>query len=257
MAGLIALTFDTDHMSESRMDAFLKAFSWPGRAVIFCTQRYACTSEADHELAPHPYLPEGGDWDGELKLKREMFPNAVGWRSHSCVYSQMLALRLAREGFLYASTDEAWGHIGLVPSPSCWGLIQMPIYYMDTCDISRTLFWPTANHQPFDVALIDRALSLDGLFVLDFHPVHLMLNTPDVEYYLTRRQAFIDGAPLGELVHPGRGIATFFNELCSAMRAQGGVSTALGSLARQHRSTDLLSSLPPQRASVDARVHKE
>ncbi len=35
----------------------------------------------------------------------------------------------------------------------------------------------------------------------------------------------------------------------------GGGSPALGALARQ--PTDLLSSLPPQRASVDPRVHKE
>ncbi len=232
MAGVIALTFDTDHMTEAAMEIFLRTFDWPGRAVMFCTQRYAGLSEADHELAPHPYLPEGGGWDRELKSKREMFPNAVGWRSHSCVYSQMLAVRLVREGFLYASTDEAWGATGLMPLYSSWGMLQMPIYYMDTFDISRRIFWPGRDHRAFDAEMLDRALSSDGLFVFDFHPVHLMLNTPDVDYYMSRRQAFIEGTSHRELVHRGRGVATFFNELCSAMRAGRRFSTALGSLAR-------------------------
>jgi len=254
VAGLIALTFDTDHMSEARMEVFLRTCDWPGRAVMFCTQRYACLSEADHELAPHPYLPEGGDWDRELTSKRDLFPNAVGWRSHSCVYSHLIAARLARDGYLYASVDEAWGHIGLAPSPGSWGVLQMPIYFMDTLDISRSLFWPSSNHRPFDTELIDRALNSDGLFVFDFHPVHLMLNTPDVEYYMRRRQAFVDGTPLRELVHPGRGIATFFNELCSALRARGEVSTALGSLAQRHQPIGPRASLPPARIYVSPKA---
>lgn len=230
MTGTISLTFDTDHMSEARMETFLRTFDRPGRGVMSCTQSYNSVDEVAHELAPHPYLPEGADWDRELNSKREMFPNAVGWRSHGCVYSQTLAVRLAREDYLYASANEALGSVGLTPLYGSWGMLQTPIYYMDSCDGSRSVFWPKSNHRPFDAALIDRALEADGLFIFDFHPVHLLLNSPDPHYYLTRRLAFVEGAPLRDLVYPGRGVATFFNELRSAMRAERRVSTALNSV---------------------------
>ena len=230
--GIIALTFDTDHMSESRMEEFLGAFQWPGRAVMFCTHRYDCLSPAAHELAPHPFLPEGGDWNTELAAAREAFPAAFGWRSHSCVYSQMLGVRAARDGYLYVSTNEAYGLDGLQPMMESWGVIQMPIYYMDNCDFSRPLFWAGGGHRAFDRVLIERALQKEGLFVFDFHPVHLMLNTPDVDFYMARRQAFLDGAPLRDLAYPGRGTATFFRELCAALTAAGRASQALGDIAR-------------------------
>ena len=160
---------------------------------------------------------------------RARFPHAVGWRSHSCVYSHLLAERIARDGYLYASTHEDMGRTGLAPYPETWGIWQMPIYYMDNLDMFRSRYWPSLDRPPFSPELLDAPLSADGIYVFDFHPVHLLLNTPDPEWYFERRAAFVAGAPLVTLRHEGPGTRDFYDALCTRMSAAGVESVTMAS----------------------------
>jgi hypothetical protein len=44
-----------------------------------------------------------------------------------------------------------------------------------------------------------------------------MLNSPDADYYLSKRDKFRGGDPIGELRFPGYGTASFFNQLCEGI----------------------------------------
>jgi Polysaccharide deacetylase len=217
---VICLSFDTDHLDEPRMREFVDTVRVPGAGTFFCTQRYEALS-APHEICPHPYLPEGADWDFELEAKRADFPEARGWRAHSCVYSHLLAQRIAADGYAYASAFDQFGRGGIEPSREAWGVWHLPIYYMDNLDFSLPRFWPGAAHRAFDPALIETVLADDGIYVFDFHPVHLLLNSTSAESYFERRGAFVAGAPLEDLRCTGYGARSFYDDLCTAMGGAG------------------------------------
>jgi len=219
-------------MDESRMAEFLSVTRFAGRGTFFCTQRYDCLLGAGHEQGPHPFLNPAADWEKELSRKREEFPQAAGWRSHSCVFSNMLAVWLGQNGYTYASTHDQFGQAGIVPTWHRWGLWHLPIYYMDTMDFSAARFGRGTIRAPFDRGLIQGAIESPGLFIFDFHPIHIMLNTPDAEYYLARRDKFRAGEPIQDLRFSGYGTASYFNELCADIQNAGlqslGMEEALG-----------------------------
>jgi hypothetical protein len=232
---MICLSFDTDHLNERRLMDFLETHPFPGRATIFCHQPFDCLSDLEHELAPHPCLAEGADWLSELAEKRQMLPAATGWRSHSCVFSHILARWLGENGYQYVSVDERFGEAGIWPTRHPLGAIwQLPVYYMDTFDISRQRFWTGSDVRPFDPALIDKALRADGIHVFDFHPIHVMLNTPDPEFYFAARERYRAGEPIESLRYNGYGVGVFLQALCEQMRAENAESVPLAEALAVH-----------------------
>lgn len=208
------------------MARFLERVDIPGTGTFFCTQTYECLSSSTHELAPHVTLREGADWDEALREMRGLFPDAVGWRSHSCVFSHLLAEQLWRLGYRYVSVHDELDHPRPEPRRHAWGLWQLPIYYMDNLDFSAPRFW-SGGHETFRRATIEQAVSGDGLYVFDFHPVHLTLNSPSVDEYFARRPLLAEGRPVDEIAYAGRGARTFYDELCSAMHDSRNESVAM------------------------------
>jgi hypothetical protein len=233
-AAMICLTFDTDHLDESRMQEFLTDFKIPGTGTFFCTQQYSCLSSTRHEIAPHPYLVAGRFWDDELHEMRASFPKAVGWRSHSCVYSHLLSEWLGKNGYQYVSTADNLRQQGITPIREAFGIWQMPIYYMENLDLSDGRFWGSRAKAPFDRQVIDMAINKHGLYVFDFHPVHLMLNTPTYEFYAAARDDFKKGLPLAQLHYDGNGAQTFYVELIKAMTQAGVESYSMAYALGEH-----------------------
>jgi polysaccharide deactylase WbmS-like protein len=225
---MICLSFDTDRMSDPRMAEFLDLSPFPGSGTFFCTQLYSALADSRHELAPHAYLAPQSDWDAELASKRRDFPNAVGWRSHSCVFSHILAEQIAAMGYRYVSVHDDTGLIAPKPIRHAWGLWQLPIYYMDNLDFSAGRFWPD-EPEPFDKQLIAPSLNDDGIYVWAFHPIHIALNSPSADEYFARRDAFEAGAPLAQVRYEGYGTADYFRELCEAMEEAGIASATMQS----------------------------
>lgn len=236
---MIALSFDTDHLNEARMAEFLADVQFPGGGTFFCIQSYRCLEQERFELAPHPFLGSGRDWLAELKAKKAEFPNALGWRSHSCVFSHALALWLYLNGYVYASTHDNFGVKGLRPTAQMWGIWDVPIYYADNLDFSRKRFWPERNEQPFASSLIENALNDEGLYVFDFHPIHLLLNSPDPDWYAAIRDRFLAGDRTAALRYPGYGAGSFFDGLIAAMRDRNCASVSIIDGLRAFTHADL------------------
>lgn len=214
---MICISFDTDHMDEHRMVEFLSKVYFPGLGTFFCTQSYHCLSTTIHEIAPHPYLGADNDWDQELINKRQEFPKAIGWRSHSCVFSHKLAFWLWKNNYKYVTVHDDFGRCAMQPIKHSWGVWHLPIYYMDNLDFCRQDFFER-DEKPFSRSLIDNALEQDGIYVFDFHPIHLLLNTPSSEFYFEKRQQFCEGISIEKLSYTGYGTLNFFKDLCAAMQ---------------------------------------
>ena len=202
------------------MVEFLASVKFPGRVTFFCTKVYECVAASGHETAPHPYLGKDSDWERELAGMRAAFQHATGWRAHSCVFSHILAEWLGKNGYRYVSTHDQFGCRAIQPHRHCWGVWHLPIYYMDNLDFSRPSFWSDDAEPPFSASLIERALSDDGVYVFDFHPIHLLLNTPEPRHYMDVRDRFKNGEPIETLRYGGYGTGSFFRDLCDAMAAK-------------------------------------
>ena len=234
---MICFSFDTDHVDEARMEEFLEAVPVPGTATFFCTQEYRCLEDTEHELGPHAFLQPGADWAAELKSKREAFPSAIGWRSHSCVFSHMLAEQLAELGYRYVSTHDEPGRKSPLPYRQAWGLWHVPIHYMDNLDFSAQRFWPDAQ-PPFSPEVIESALAGDGVYVFAFHPIHVMLNSPDAETYFVLRERWRRGEAVSELRFKGYGTHSFYLDLLEAMDTAGAASVSIAEALAPHLGAD-------------------
>lgn len=223
---MICLTFDTDWMTESGMSRFLKEFPLPGQGTFFAHQAFECLAASVHEVGPHPFISNLGDWQQGLKhLSGSLGKPVRGVRAHSCVFSHAIGVGLNELGFEYVSQANNLFQDGLHPFRHPWGVWELPIYYMDNMDFWTAQNWPRQNHVPFSSELIQRAVVGDDLYVFDFHPLHVALNTRTSEDYQSVKSRLIEGsASPFDLTFHGRGTRVFFDELCQAMRDAGNVS---------------------------------
>jgi hypothetical protein len=223
---MICLTFDTDWLSDADMARFVAQFPIPGRATFFCHQPFPSLATTRHERCPHPFISDLSDWQGALDaLRLQVNPQSRGVRTHSCVFSHMVGLSLHQMGFEYVSQANNMFDAGLRPFRHPWGVWELPIYYMDNMDFWMTSNWPDLQHSTFSRRVIETALHSDGLYVFDFHPIHIALNTRTPEDYQRVKPGIVSsGASPFDFVFDGRGTRTFFEELCAEMVSAGVVS---------------------------------
>ena len=110
---------------------------------------------------------------------------------------------------------------GLAPFRHPWGVWELPIYYMDNMDFWMRTNRPSLGHEPFSTEWIKRSLNEPGLYVFDFHPLHIALNTSSADDYQRVKARILDDhvSPF-DLTFPGRGAREYFLELCEVLAAQ-------------------------------------
>ena len=223
---MICLTFDTDYMSASDMDYFLKTLQLPGQGTFFITEPYRDLHWGNHERAPHPFFKTGEEWSTTTeKLTREMDNPPKGIRTHSCAYIQPFGSYLHQAGYDYISVVTLPGEENLKPYRHPWGIWEIPIYYMDNMDFCMSINWPDYQHDPFNPQIIQNAIHGNGLYVFDFHPLHLAMNTPTYAYYGEVREKRIQNQDSAfNYTFDGYGTRNFYLELCQAMQDNGLVS---------------------------------
>lgn len=220
---MICLTFDTDWMSAAALDQLLDQIDLPGRATFFCHTDFPGLARRGHEVCPHPFINDLDNWQPALgELRARVNPSSRGTRTHSCVFSHLVGLGLHQMGFEYISQANNLYQDGLTAFRHPWGVWELPIYYMDNMDFWANSNWPALRHEVFAPRWIERAVQGSALYVFDFHPIHLALNTrTPADYQSVKRRIVEDGVSPFELTFNGRGTRTYFDELCAAMRNAG------------------------------------
>ena len=223
---MICLTFDTDWMTDHALARFMTDFPIPGRATFFLHDKFPSFAANGHELCPHPFIRDLDDWHSSLVTLAGALPIPPrGVRPHSCVFSHMVGVELHAMGYHYVSQATNLFQQGLAPLRHPWGIWELPIYYMDNMDFCMAKNWPDLQHEPFSADVIRIATEQEGLFVFDFHPIHIALNTRNHdEYQAVKRRIVRDGVSPFEITFSGRGVRTFFEELCCAMSKRRQVS---------------------------------
>ena len=216
---MICLTFDTDWMSDAAMARFVREFPIPGKATFFLHAPVPSLHRTAHELCPHPFIDDLRDWQSAVATAAG-YVNAPpkGIRPHSCVFSHAMAVGLHELGYRYVSQANALHDRNARPVRQPWGIWELPIYYMDNMDFWAPGNWPDAGLQPFRPEVLRTALGGEGVYVFDFHPIHIALNTRAPADYTAVKDRIQKGESPFDFTYPGRGTRSYFLELCQMMR---------------------------------------
>jgi hypothetical protein len=215
----IAITYDTDYMWEEDLLKFSSDFPILGKATYFLWKPFRNLSILNCELEPHPYFNQKKPWSDTIdEFENEWGKRGKILRPHSCVYSHMLGIELGKRGYLGISQATYIGISNITPYRHPWGIWELPIYYMDSMDFTMSFNWPELNHRPFDLNLIDRCIDSESLFVFDFHPLHIALNTSDFNQYQGVKDKILkrEVSPFN-LSFKGKGTRFFYEELLNKM----------------------------------------
>lgn len=214
------------------------------RATFFCT--HAGLALPGHERALHPNfrrtrnsLLDGrsreqvGAWDDDdfyrfvVCSTRAFCPEAVGVRAHSLLQDSALLPIYQEAGLQYDSNCFLPLTPGLAPLWRGYGLLTLPIYYLDHWDLCE---------QATGFALDRLHPDAPGLKIVDFHPNLVFTNTATIEQYQESKAYYHDPDRLRRQRHPGRGIRTLFLELLDHLAVRRLGETTLAEVNAQCRN---------------------
>lgn len=204
MQTTLCLTLDLDWAADEIIrDAIGLVADFNVPATWFVTHATSVIDEITalgrHEVGWHPNfngLLDGGGAPDARELINQMcslVPGAKSWRSHSVARSSRLAAMVHEVGATHDSNMLIPPRVapGLWPWRDCLGLVQVPIRWADD-----TRMMDAAFGEPVD------ALGAVRLLTVDFHPIHLFLNTVVMDDYQRARPAFGDVERLKALRRP-------------------------------------------------------
>jgi hypothetical protein len=222
---LVAFTMDTDWSPAGGIEYVLETIVDPRLALtVFCTGRYPALERRPlTEIALHYNVDHQG-FEAAYRRAAVELPDAKGARGHSLAMSERLRALYREYGTRYDSSYIMFECQGIVPFLISRNVWEFPIYFMD-------MFFLEFHEGDFALAPTGRQLSGPGLKVLDFHPVHLLLNTPSLEYYHECKGHYHDVDALLRRRYPGRGITTLFLELQDHLISRSVSQTTLLRLA--------------------------
>ncbi|PWE00343.1 polysaccharide deacetylase WbmS family protein [Marinilabilia rubra] len=207
----VAITIDVDWAPDKVLEHTLKLFSKAGvPCTIFATHRTSLLSGLDQkqfEIGVHPNFNPLFDGDKRHPVDvvaplREAFPGAMGIRSHSSLVSNVLVEMFGEMGFQYESNICLPYSKKLEVLPLWNGMMRIPFN------------WEDYLHFSFGKSFRDADLDFsEGLHILNFHPVHIFLNTETRERYEGARPFYQDPEHLYGYRNLGRGTATLLEGL--------------------------------------------
>jgi hypothetical protein len=233
----VAITLDIDWAPDHVIDRIAERLVAAGvRATWFVTHASPAVDRlrvhpALFELGIHPNFLAGsthGDSLGEvLQHCMTLVPEARSMRTHSLVQSTVLLEAVASQTPIEHDVSLYLpGHGGL--KPFAQPLRARPI--------TRLPFWWEDDFEMYgarsDWALARRAASAGaGLCILNFHPIHIALNSPSLERYealKTTAPRLRDASAAQVAAHrlaSGVGAGTAFNDVVTWLSAHGGGRT--------------------------------
>ena len=248
LTNVICLTVDVEWVCQEVLLDITHLLDERGLHVTFF-----CTHEGikvpGHERALHPNFHRNGSIYRQLReeigdaisdlTEKEIYqyaiknthkfcPEAIGVRAHNS-YFNFDVLSVYREaGLQYDSTYSLPLASGLQPILKEFGILEMPIYYMDHIDLIN---------QMTGFSMEKLCLKKPSLKVFDFHPNIVFLNASTEQQYLESKPCYHDYEQLLHLRHKGRGVRTLFIDLLDYICAEGHPTMTLGELNRVWRET--------------------
>jgi hypothetical protein len=228
LAGLDAqpaycFTSDLDWAPESMIEETLQIFSdanvpltpFLTHASAAIHREYSGPRACDVGVHPNfrPGSTHGATETAIIDHVLGLWPSARCFRSHSFVDSSLISSAFFERGLRYDSNLCLHLQPNLVPLQHASGLVRFPVFLEDDVLLARERDRELKAFLPL--------LKTPGLKIFNFHPQHVALNTPDLEWYAGVRHRLGDSQ--AARMYDGRGVRTLLIDLLSAVRNSPGV----------------------------------
>ncbi len=205
------ITIDIDWAPDEVLEHTLELFAKTGiPCTLFATHATELLRGLDRqqfEIGVHPNfnpLLNGKNEKPEIIIERlgKMFPQARGIRSHSSFISNVLVEMFGQMGYEYESN---------VCLPYSRSLEMLPLWN----DLIRIPFnWEDYLHFSYGRSFSSFGLDFSAdVNILNFHPVHVFLNTETRDRYDGAKNFYKDPVHLAGYKNLGKGTETLLNQL--------------------------------------------
>ena len=187
----IAFTCDIDWASELVIKDTLDLFQeYKIKSTLFCTHKSIQIDKCDRnlfEIGIHPNfnknIIEGNGEKGFeiVKKLKDIYPEAIGVRSHSITTSGPI-LEIFKQNNLLYECNQFIPYSKTINPYKCWNGMSI-IQYNFEDDVHFTY------NNSFDFSLIDE-FSSSKYLIMDFHPIHIYLNTDSEKTYQNAKPYF-------------------------------------------------------------------
>lgn len=202
----VFLTFDIDWACNEVLDFLLDILNKADiKATLFCTQKTENLTKIKKnpkiKFGIHPNfnpllegnLQYGKNIDEIIQFYKDIVPEAISVRSHSLAQSSLIVQSYAKFGLKYDCSH-------FIPFNSKIEL--KPWLHWDEKIINVPHFWEDDVHcisrQENNVEIY---LKSKGLKVFDFHPIHIFLNTENIDRYYKSKKFHNDFKKLSQYVN--------------------------------------------------------
>jgi hypothetical protein len=227
----IAITLDVDWAPDFIIDAVSESLRAGGtKATWFVTHDSPAIRRLfDHrdsfEIGIHPNFmagsSQGATYREVLDHLMRIVPRAKSVRTHGMVYSAEISRIFAVEYGIENDSSIFLGQMaGIVPQEVHYGerlLLRMPYYWSDDAEMSIK--------KKIDFSLSDKGFEDPGLKVLCFHPIHIYLNSADMNNYNELKgKVSVKDCPestASAFVNQGEGAGTFLRAVIEGYGNRG------------------------------------
>jgi len=164
------LTFDVDWASDAMLEHVISIIKSEGlKATFFATHKTPVLENLDpeqFEIGLHPNFRGKLDYDNIVKELKEVYPGAIGARSHGLYFGSDVLSAYLKSGLRYESNYFLYGMANLHPVRHCVGILQVPYTWDDQAHMEYHKPW---NWDSF-------RFNVPGLKIFNFHPVYVYYN---------------------------------------------------------------------------------
>jgi len=163
----------------------------------------------------------------------DLYPEAIGLRSHSLYVHSKLRSIYAKRGIQYESNYMMYRVNDIKPFIMLPDVIQFPIYFMDDEWFRRQ---KKENKQPPSAK---KFFEPSGLKVFDFHPPHIAFNTPTTEYYQRHKEEYWSNTTdIERIRYEGFGVRDLFKSLLEEIERANHETALLSTLGQEYREAE-------------------
>lgn len=180
----ICLTFDTDWCRQEHVDEIIALLEERKlKSTFFITDDNPIIVSKNVEIALHPNIENKSldIIDNDLK-KMKSGKKSFGVRTHKLYSSSILNSILENNEIQYQSNYVLFLKDNIEVCKGLNGVYEVPIYCMDY--YLMEFFGRVPNY----TTLKQKFFNGKGIKVFDFHPIHIYMNTPSLDYYYQERE---------------------------------------------------------------------